>query len=121
MRALGTQIAGVLGNDQTLVDQVLACAQAVDEPAWQLPLAHRYRAELDSDVADLKNMGGANGGAIHAALFLEEFVAGRPWAHIDIAGTAQAEGSSSWRTVGCTGFGARLLADLACTFTRPGE
>ena len=121
MRALGTQIAGVLGNDQTLVDQVLACAQAVDEPAWQLPLAHRYRAELDSDIADLKNMGGANGGAIHASLFLEEFVAGRPWAHIDIAGTAQAESSSSWRTAGCTGFGARLIADLACTFTRPGE
>jgi leucyl aminopeptidase len=119
LRALGTQIAGVFGNDQPLVNQVLACAQAVDEPAWQLPLAHAYRAELDSDIADIKNMGGPNGAAIHAALFLETFVAGRPWAHIDIAGTAQADSATSWRTPGCTGFGARLLAELACTFAAP--
>ena len=57
-----------------------------DEPVWQLPLERSYRRELDSDIADIKNMGGPNGGAIHAALFLEEFVAGMPWAHLDIAG-----------------------------------
>jgi leucyl aminopeptidase len=116
MRALGTQVAGLFGNDQPLVDRVRAAAEAVDEPVWQLPVAHRYRSELDSDVADIKNLGGPNGGAIHAALFLEEFVGGRPWAHLDIAGTAQAEKASGWRTPGCTGFGARLLAELACGF-----
>jgi leucyl aminopeptidase len=121
LRALGPRMAGVFGNHQPLVDQVVRAAAAVDEPVWQLPLAHRYRAELDSDVADIKNMGGPNGAAIHAALFLEEFVAGKPWAHIDIAGPAQNESATGWQTAGCSGFGARLLAELACTFTRPGR
>ena len=57
-------------------------------------------------------MGGPNGGAINAALFLEEFVGDRPWAHIDIAGTALAEAAEAWRPAGCTGFGARLLVEL---------
>ena len=119
MRALGTEIAGVMGNEQSLVDQVLAAGERTGEPGWQLPLARRYRKELDSDVADIKNMGGPNGGAIHAALFLEEFVGGRPWAHIDIAGLAQNDTPASWRPRGCTGFGARLLTELALGFTRP--
>ncbi|MCM2417350.1 leucyl aminopeptidase [Streptomyces sp. RKAG293] len=121
LRALGPQIAAVFGNAQPLVDQVLEAARRTDEPVWQLPLARRYRGELDSDVADLKNIGGPNGGAIHAALFLEEFVAGRAWAHIDIAGTAQNDTASSWRPRGCTGFGARLLTELALGFTREPE
>ncbi|WP_155369778.1 leucyl aminopeptidase [Catellatospora vulcania] len=119
LRALGAQIAGVFGNDQGLVDQVRAAAVRVDEPVWQLPMARRYRAEMDSDVADIKNMGGANAAAIHAALFLEEFVAGTPWAHIDIAGTAQNDKPRTWYPQGCTGFGARLLLDLALAFQRP--
>jgi leucyl aminopeptidase len=69
------------------------------------------------DVADIKNLGGANAGAITAALFLEEFVDGRPWAHIDIAGTAQNDEDVSWRPPGCTGFGARLLTEFALTFS----
>lgn len=116
LRALGAEIAGVFGNDQPLVTQVLAAARDTGEPAWQLPLARRYRAELDSDVADIKNMGGPNGAAIHAALFLEDFVAGVPWAHIDIAGPAQNDKAASWRPRGCTGFGARLLTELALNF-----
>ncbi|MFC9324551.1 leucyl aminopeptidase family protein [Kitasatospora sp. NPDC057015] len=121
MRALGAEIAGVFGNRQPLVEQVLAAARATDEPAWQLPLSRRYRAELDSEVADIKNMGGPNGGAIHAALFLEDFVDGRPWAHLDIAGPAQNDSASSWRPKGCTGFGARLLAEFLLGFTPPGS
>ena len=119
LRALGAQIAGVFGNDQPLVDRVLASAAAVDEPAWQLPLATRYRSEMNSDVADLKNMGGPNAAAIHAALFLAEFVGDTAWAHLDIAGTAQSTPPMSWRPQGCTGFGARLLADLAERFGDP--
>jgi leucyl aminopeptidase len=119
MRALGTQIAGVIGNNQGLVDQIRAAAEATDEPVWQLPLAARYRKELDSTVADLKNLGGANAGAITAALFLAEFVGEVPWAHIDIAGTAQSGGDAGWQTAGCTGFGARLLAELAVRFSAP--
>jgi leucyl aminopeptidase len=119
MRALGTQVAGVMGSNQNLVDQVGAAAEATDEPVWQLPLDKRYRKELDSTVADLKNLGGANAGAITAALFLAEFVGDIPWAHIDIAGTAQSGGEAGWQTAGCTGFGARLLAELAVHFSPP--
>jgi leucyl aminopeptidase len=119
MRALGTQVAGVFGSNQALVDQIRAAAEATDEPVWQLPLERRYRKELDSTVADLRNLGGANAGAITAALFLAEFVGDVPWAHIDIAGTAQSGGDAGWQTAGCTGFGARLLAELAVGFTPP--
>jgi leucyl aminopeptidase len=119
MRALGTQVAGVMGSNQDLVDQVGAAAEVTDEPVWQLPLDKRYRKELDSTVADLKNLGGANAGAITAALFLAEFVGDVPWAHIDIAGTAQSTGDAGWQTAGCTGFGARLLAELAVHFSAP--
>ena len=120
MRALGTQVAGVMGNHQGVIDQLTAAADATDESLWQLPLERRYRRELDSPVADLKNIGGANAGAITAALFLEEFVGGRPWAHLDIAGTAQADGDAGWQTAGCTGFGARLLVQFVLDFEAPG-
>ena len=116
MRALGTQVAGVMGNDDGLVDQIEAAAAVTDEPVWQLPLEQRYRRELDSTVADLRNLGGANAGAITAALFLAEFVGDTPWAHVDIAGTAQSTGDAGWQTAGCTGFGARLLLQFALDF-----
>jgi leucyl aminopeptidase len=119
MRALGTSVAGVMGNHAGVVAQVEAAAAATDEPVWELPLERRYRGQLDSTVADLRNLGGANAGAITAALFLEEFVDGRPWAHIDIAGTAQSTGDAGWYTAGCTGFGARLLVQLALDFEPP--
>jgi leucyl aminopeptidase len=119
MRALGEQIAGVMGNDTPLMDQIRRAGEVTDEPVWELPLEPRYRRQLESDVADIKNLGGANAGAITAALFLAEFVAGIPWAHIDIAGTAQSDLSAPWRPGGCTGFGARLLLQLADDFTAP--
>ncbi|QDP96706.1 leucyl aminopeptidase [Microlunatus elymi] len=119
MRALGVEIAGLMGNSQQLIEQVKAAAEDTDEQVWQFPLARRYRGELDSPIADLTNMGGPNAGGITAALFLEEFVGDRPWAHLDIAGTAQADRPSSWRTKGPTGFGARLLVELALNFRSP--
>jgi leucyl aminopeptidase len=119
MRALGTQVSGLIGNNTSLVEQIEAAAIATGESVWELPLERRYRGQLDSDIADIKNLGGANAGAITAALFLEEFVAGKPWAHIDIAGTAQNDRDTSWRPPGCTGVGARLLVDFAMNFKRP--
>jgi len=119
MRALGTSVAAVFGNDQGVVDQVIAASLATDEPLWQLPLDYAFRRELDSPVADIRNLGGPNAGATTAALFLAEFVGGAPWAHMDIAGTAHADVAESWRTVGGTGFGARLLAELAVAFRAP--
>ncbi len=116
MRALGPACAVVLGNDQELVDRVLASARATDEQAWQFPLEHKYRSWLDSDIADIANLGGVDAGATTAALFLEEFVDGTPWAHIDIAGTMQTDKDDSWRSKGATGYGTRLLADLVTNF-----
>ena len=66
-------------------------------------------------------MGGVNAGSITAALFLEEFVAGKPWAHVDIAGTAQQPAVRTWRNKGASGFGAKLLIELATRFTVPKE
>jgi leucyl aminopeptidase len=80
----------------------------------------RYRKDILSPVADLRNLGtNPNGGAIHAGLFLAEFVGDRPFAHIDIAGVAQTPADTSWHTVGCSGYGARLLAQLAIDFSVP--
>jgi leucyl aminopeptidase len=90
-----------------------------DEPVWPLPTEKRYRTQLDSTIADLKNVGSDHPGAITAALFLAEFVGSVPWAHLDIAGTMYADVDESWRSKGATGFGTRLLVDLALHFTPP--
>ncbi len=119
LRTLGTEIAAVFGNNDALVEQIEVAAEAVDEPVWRLPMATRYRKQLDSDIADLSNMGGANAGSITAALFLAEFVGETPWAHIDIAGTAQADAARTWRNKGATGFGTPLLIELATGFVPP--
>jgi leucyl aminopeptidase len=119
MRALGTGMAGVMGNHQGFVDQVLDASRVTDEPAWQLPLDKRYRQQIDSDIADLNNLGGEQPGAITAALFLSEFVGDIPWAHLDIAGPMKADADESWRSKGATGYGARLLTELALNFSPP--
>jgi leucyl aminopeptidase len=118
MAALGTDIAAVIGSDQSAVDQVKAAADATDEPVWQMPLAkERYRKLLDSVAADMRNIGGPYAGATTAAIFLSEFVGDVPWAHIDIAGPMNVDGDSGWKSKGATGFGTRLLIDFATGFT----
>ena len=115
--SLGPATAPVFGNDQVTVDLVRAASDAVDEPVWQLPLEQKYRTQLDSEIADIANLGGPFAGATTAALFLAHFVGETPWAHLDIAGTMQTEKDDSWRTAGATGFGARLLLEAARTFS----
>ena len=119
MMALGTRTAAMLANDDAIAEQLQDAADATDENIWRLPLDHRYRDQLKSNVADLSNIGGQYAGAILAGLFLNEFVDGTPWGHLDIAGTMQAESDDLWRTVGSTGFGARLLAEFAAAFEVP--
>ncbi len=114
--ALGPKYAGVLGNDQPFIDRVRAAADRADEKMWQLPLAREYRKLLDSNVADMKNIGGPYGGAITAALFLSEFVGDTPWAHLDIAGPMDVDADEGWMSRGATGYGTRLLIELATTF-----
>jgi leucyl aminopeptidase len=116
MGALGTKLAGVMGNDQGLIEQVESASKRTDEKVWHLPLPSEYRKLLDSDVADMKNVGGPYGGALVAGLFLQEFVDGTPWAHLDIAGVMRSETDEGWLSKGGTGFGVRLLVDLICGF-----
>jgi leucyl aminopeptidase len=111
MRALGTEIGAVMGTDQSLVDLLRASGDATGEPVWQLPMGAHFREELDSDVADMKNLGLANAGASSAAEFLAHFAHGVPWAHLDIAGVAATAKPGGWKTRGMSGFGARLLVD----------
>jgi leucyl aminopeptidase len=117
MGALGLKMAGVFGNDQPVIERVKAAAVNVDEPVWQLPLERSYRKLLDSNVADMKNVGGPYGGAILAALFLSEFVGDTPWAHLDIAGPMNSDADEGWLSRGATGFGTRLLIQLALDFS----
>jgi len=119
MMALGTRTAAMLANDDEVAEQLQAAADATDENIWRLPLDHRYRDQLKSEVADLSNIGGQYAGAILAALFLNDFVDGTPWGHLDIAGTMQSESNDLWRSTGSTGFGARLLAEFAVAFEAP--
>jgi len=121
LRTFGVEIAGVMGNSPAVVEQLRQAGTAVDEPVWELPLHRSYRSQLDSVIADLTNMGGINAGSITAGLFLEEFVDGRPWAHVDIAGTAQAPAPRTWRNKGATGFGTKLLIEFALRFARPAD
>jgi len=111
--ALGALYAGVLGNHQGVVDALVAAGRAAGEPLWQLPLVREYSEDLKSNVADLKNVGGGgDGGTILGALFLEEFVDGVPWVHLDIAGPARAGADEGYTPRGGTGFGVRTLLDL---------
>ncbi|HXJ62137.1 MAG TPA: leucyl aminopeptidase [Actinomycetota bacterium] len=109
MIALGEDIWGVMGNDRRLIRDVIAAGDAVGEPGWELPLWRRYRAKIDSPVADVKNIGDRYGGAITAALFLAEFVGDTPWCHLDVAGTAFWEKAGDYWPKGATGSPARTI------------
>jgi leucyl aminopeptidase len=112
--ALGKGVAGVMGTDPELVSRLVAAGAAVGEPLWELPLVNDYRKQIDSEVADIKNIGRAGeAGTIIAGLFLKEFVPGRSWAHLDIAGPSWSDGDEGFLTKGGTGWGARTLLELA--------
>jgi len=118
MVALGPSIAGLMGNDEPLIDAVRAAADRAGERVWPLPLPADYAKQFESNVADMKNIGGAHGGALTAGLILQQFVAdGIRWAHLDIAGPARAESDDGEITKGGTGFGVRTLVELALSYT----
>jgi leucyl aminopeptidase len=115
MVALGTGVAGIFSNHQALADNLIRCARDAGEKLWQLPLVKEYREALKSSVADMKNVAGPHGGAITAALILQEFVDDIPWAHLDIAGPAFAETDTAICAKGGTGFGVRTLLKFLLT------
>lgn len=112
MVALGFLAAAVMSNDPPLVGRLLDAAARAGERMWQLPLYDEYLENMRSPVADLRNAGSRYGGAQKGAIFLREFVGGRPWAHIDIAPTAfleTDEGTGPYLPKGATGYGVRTL------------
>ncbi|MGH8997031.1 MAG: leucyl aminopeptidase, partial [Acidimicrobiales bacterium] len=111
--ALGTGIAGLLGNDEGLQRELRSAAERAGESLWPLPLPDEYRSHIDSEVADMKNIGRpGQAGSIAAALLLREFVDEVPWAHLDIAGPARSDDDARYITKGGTGFGVRTLVAL---------
>ena len=121
MVALGDRIAGLMGNHQGWIDQVRGAADSAGEPVWPLPLPDHLRPKLDSDLADLRNIGtGRYGGTLTAGLFLREFVGeGIPWAHLDIAGPSDSSEIDGEIVKGGTGFGIRTLVELVGSFSKP--
>jgi leucyl aminopeptidase len=111
MVALGDQITGVMGNDERLIDDLIAAGDRVGEPMWELPLYREYKSQIESNVADVKNIGERWGGAITAALFLVEFVGDIPWAHLDIAGPAFTERGGDYTPKGGTGVPVRTMVE----------
>jgi leucyl aminopeptidase len=123
MVALGQKIAGLMGNHDGFLDQVRAAADAEGEAVWPLPLPADLRSSIDSEVADIKNISGNRwAGASVAGLFLQEFVAdGTPWAHLDIAGPADAADDDGMTRKGGTGFGVRTLLHLLARYRPPAK
>ena len=109
--ALGNLAAGLFTADDGLADELLAASAASGERLWRMPLWDDYAAGLRSDIADLANSGGREGGAILGAMFLKRFARGFRWAHLDIASTAWTPIERPHEPRGPTGFGVRLLLE----------
>ena len=115
--ALGSTYAALISNDDELAADVAAAGERTGELAWRLPLHEEYKQLTKGSDADLTNAAAKRkAGTIYAGSFLEEFVDGKPWAHLDIAGTAWDTGRA-YVGKGPTGFGVRLLVELLCAQT----
>ena len=114
--ALGEHCSGLMSNDDELAHKVEDASARTAERVWRLPMWPEYRQQIKSNVADMKNTGGRNAGALTAAALLAEFVGTTPWAHLDIAGTAWSSKTRPCTPAGGVGVGVRLLVDLARTW-----
>lgn len=106
--ALGDQASGLMANDDKLADELLAAGEASGDRAWRLPIWDAYQQQLDSNFADMANIGGRPAGTITAACFLSRFTKSFKWAHLDIAGTAWRSGKEK----GATGRPVPLLTEM---------
>ena len=113
--ALGANVAAAIGNNTSLMDKLNKASEKTGEKLWELPLYEEFHDQIKSHVADIRNLGGRQGGAITAAAFLANFVGDRPWVHLDIAGTAWTQDGTyekSYNPKGATGYGVRTLIRL---------
>ena len=109
--ALGDDTAGLFSSDDALAERLLVASKEAGERMWRMPLIEEYESKIKGEVGDIKNTGGRAGGAISAALFIQHFREGLPWAHLDIAGSARATKSSPYTPKGATGVGVRTLLE----------
>ncbi len=116
--ALGTSTAAVVTNQDALYNKLAKAGDAAGEQVWKLPYFPEYRKMIESDIADVKNIGGKYAGTITAGCFIGEFVENLPWLHIDIAGTAWSESATDTLPKGATGFGVRLLYHFVKNFNK---
>jgi len=105
--ALGSVVSGVMSNNDELADKLYQTGLDINDPVWRLPIWDEYQSQLDSNFADIANIGGAKAGSITAACFLSRFTKKYPWAHLDIAGTAWLQGKDK----GATGRPVPLLVE----------
>ena len=118
--ALGSDISGLFSNHAGFAAQVKAAAERAAEPLWELPIPPTYRKHIDSTVADMKNIGvPGRAGSIAAAHFLQEFVGGKPWVHLDIAGTGWSDNEDGLNSRGGTAVHLRTIVELAEAFAKP--
>jgi leucyl aminopeptidase len=118
--ALGTWAAAVLSNNERLSDAVRRAGEQAGERFWPLPLWDVHREHMRGQVADVRQVGGRDGGTITAAAFLWHFAGDDvPWAHLDIAPTARAERATALQPAGATGFGVRTLVELLRGWREP--
>ena len=110
--SLGNEYAGMFSNNDRLSDRLSQAGRAVDEKVWRQPLGDAYDQMINSDAADMKNIGGRGAGSITAAQFLQRFVGKTPWAHLDIAGVTWSKKDTATVPKGGTAFGVRLLDRL---------
>ena len=112
MIALGKEYAGLFSNDDKLSKQLSEAGEAEGEKVWRMPMGEAYDKAIESRFADMKNVGGRDGGSITAAQFLQRFVNKVPWAHLDIAGTAMASPQTATNQSWGSGWGVRILNRL---------
>ena len=110
--ALGHEYAGMFSNDDALAQKLAAAGNDVNEKVWRLPLHEEYDKLIKSDIADMKNIGGRAAGSISAAQFIQRFINGKAWVHLDIAGMAWSSKDAACVPKGATAFGVRLLDRL---------
>lgn len=113
--ALGSEITGVLSNDDAFYEELLVAAKRTGEKFWRLPNDKCFKKLYKGDFADLKNTGGRYGGTITAGMFIEEFVQDKPWLHLDIAGTAWTDAGNDTTPKGGTGAPVATLYELVVT------
>jgi len=109
---LGSERAGLFANNDELADRIAEAGDVVGELVWRMPLGEAYDKMIKSDAADMKNIGNRGAGSITAAQFLQRFVNGVPWAHLDIAGVAWSKADKPTVPKGGTAFGVQLLDRL---------